>query len=87
MDLCYLTALQQHTRYEVRVKAVNTAGESDWTESIIMETLVDLLNIPRPDSLVFELSTSMAHVRAPSSQLALVAELEVLDSVSGGWSK
>ena len=87
LSSCNITALNQHTRYEVRVKAVNTAGESDWTESIIMETLVDLLNIPRPDSLVFELSTSMAHVRAPSSQLALVAELEVLDSVSGGWSK
>ena len=87
LSSCNITALNQHTRYEVWVKAVNTAGESDWTESIIMETLVDLLNIPRPDSLVFELSTSMAHVRAPSSQLALVAELEVLDSVNGGWSK
>ena len=87
LSSCNITGLQQHTRYEVWVKAVNTPNESDWTESIIMETLVDLLNIPRPDSLVFELSTSMAHVRSPNSHLALVAELEVLDSVSGGWSK
>ena len=87
LTACNITNLEQHTRYTIRVKAVNAAGESDWSESIIVETLVDLLNIPRPDSLVFELSTGTAHVRAPTSQLTLVAELEVLDSVTGGWSK
>ena len=87
LSACNITNLEQHTRYNIRVKAVNAAGESDWSDSISLETLVDLLNIPRPDSLIFELSTGTAHVRAPTSQLALVAEIEVLDSVTGGWSK
>jgi echinoid protein len=87
LSSCNITVLHQHTRYNLRVKAVNAAGESNWSEPITFETPVDLLNIPRPDSLVFELSTGTAHVRAPSSALTLVAELEVLDSATGGWSK
>jgi len=84
--VCNITNLHQHSTYTIKVKAINSAGESSWSEPITINTLVDLLNIPRPDSLVFEKSTKLAHVKAPTTELMLVAELEV-QSDDGGWKK
>jgi len=78
--VCNITDLSHHSTYSVRVKASNTVGESGWSPSLTLSTLVDLLNIPRPDSLVLELSTSTAHVKAPATELLLVAELELLQN-------
>ena len=83
---CNLTHLLQHSTYTIRVKATNLGGESDWSDEIVINTLVDLLNIPRPDSLVLERSTKMAHIEAPSTQLVLVAEVEVRAD-DGAWRK
>ena len=83
---CNLTHLLQHSTYTVRVKATNLGGESDWSDEMVITTLVDLLNIPRPDSLVVERSTRLAHIQAPSTQLVLVAELEVRAD-DGAWRK
>ena len=81
-----MTGLQPHSTYSVRVRAKNLAGESDWSDSINIVTAVDLMNIPRPQSLIFEKSTNIAHVEAPTTDLLLVAELEV--QVAGGmWRK
>ena len=83
---CNVTGLEQHTQYSVRVRAKNLAGESDWSQHININTRVDLMNIPRPQSLVFEKSTATAHVEAPDTDLLLVAELEVM--MEGGvWRK
>ena len=83
---CNLTHLLQHSTYSVRVKATNNGGESEWSEEMVVTTLVDLMNIPRPESLVLERSTSMAHIEAPHTQLLLLAELEV-KSEDGAWKK
>ena len=83
---CNLTHLLQHSTYSVRVRATNIAGQSEWSDQIFLTTLVDLLNIPRPDSLVLELSTNLAHIEAPTTQLVLLAELEVRQA-DGVWRK
>ena len=62
------------------------AGESNWSESVTVNTLVDLMNIPRAESLIFEKSTNTAHVQTPTTELLLVAELEI-QTDDGGWKK
>ena len=83
---CNVTGLQQHSTYHIRVRAKNVAGESDWSETLTVNTLVDLMNIPRAESLIFEKSTNTAHVQTPSTELLLVAELEI-QAEDGGWTK
>ena len=83
---CNVTGLRHHSEYAVRVRARNSAGQSAWSPAVRLTTLVDLAHIPAPASLVFETSTSTAHVTAPATQLRLVAELE-LQTEDGGWVK
>ena len=83
---CNLTGLSQHSGYNLRVRAKNLAGESEWSKGVGLTTLVDLGNIPRAESLIFEKSTNTAHVQAPSTELLLVAELEA-QSEDGAWRR
>jgi len=83
---CNVTGLQQHSSYTIRVRAKNNAGESSWSDPVNINTLVDLMNIPRAESLIFEKSTNTAHVQTPLTELLLVAELEI-QTDDGGWRK
>ena len=83
---CNVTGLVQHSVYSIRVRAKNSAGESEWSDSVAVTTLVDLTNIPRAESLIFEKSTNTAHVQAPATELLLVAELEAM-SEDGAWRR
>ena len=82
--LCLLEALEQHTTYRVRVKALNSHGESDWSDEVAVTTKIDESQIPTPESIFFEKSTKTTSFKVGNYPLALIAKLEVM-SPDGAW--
>ena len=55
--------LNQYTKYSIRVRARNRDGESKWSEPAVFTTLVDTNKIPSPDSIIYEKSSGLVHIK------------------------
>lgn len=80
-----MSGLEQHTQYFFKVKASNIRGESRFSEEVLVQTNVDVAQIPPPDHVQFELSTNTAFFRVASTFLPLVANVE-LEKEDGSWA-
>ena len=67
-----------------RVRAVNTHGESAWSEQLSVTTQIDVAQIPTPEAIFFEKSSRSTSFKVASYPLPLAARLEVL-AEDGGW--
>ena len=81
---CLLDSLEQHTTYLVRVKAINSYGESGWSDQVAVTTQIDVSQIPTAESIFFEKSTKSTSFKVSNYPLNLIAKLEVM-SMDGGW--
>ena len=77
---CNITGLEQHTSYQVRVRAVNIRGDSDWSRDIKITTAVDVTKIPVPENLFYETSTKLVSFNVVNYPLSLVAKIELQNS-------
>ena len=82
--LCRLDSLEQHTTYRVRLKALNSHGESDWSKEVAFTTKIDVSQIPKPESIFFEKSTKTTSFKVEYYPLNLIAKLELM-SPDGSW--
>ena len=67
-----------------RVRAVNTHGESAWSEQVSVTTQIDVAQIPTPEAIFFEKSSRSTSFKVATYPLPLAARLEVL-AEDGGW--
>ena len=67
-----------------RVRAVNTHGESAWSEQLSVTTQIDVAQIPTPEAIFFEKSSRSTSFKVATYPLPLAARLEVL-AEDGGW--
>ncbi|KAG1683451.1 Down syndrome cell adhesion molecule-like protein 1 [Nymphon striatum] len=80
---CIVTGLIPQTLYTFSVKAVNPAGESEYSDFLSVHTKVNLKSIPEPSEVYFNKDKSEVHFRVPvDSSLKLFAKIEVL---TGSW--
>ncbi|XP_047530599.1 hemicentin-1 isoform X1 [Vanessa atalanta] len=79
---CNVTHLDQHNSYYFKVKAVNTKGQSNYSNEISVTTKVDRI-IP-PDTVHYNPSTRMVRFTVAATCLPLVGVIEKLMG-SDGW--
>ena len=75
---CSITDLTQHTTYLVRAKAVNSLGESTWSDYVSLTTLIDAAKIPSVNSLIYDNSTNTVSFKVSNYPLNLKARIEVM---------
>ena len=86
LSICNITRLDQNTVYSFRVKASNERGESKYSDEILMSTRIDVNQIPMPENVHYERSTSVASFNLAQTQLQLIARIE-LENNDGSWSQ
>ena len=74
---CNITGLEQYTKYQFRIKAVNIRGDSDWSRELSVLTAVDVTKIPQPEHISYETSTNIVYFNVVQYPLGLVAKIEV----------
>ncbi|CAH4037827.1 unnamed protein product [Pieris brassicae] len=79
---CNVTRLEQHNTYHFKVKAVNTKGQSNYSNEIMVTTKVDV--IPPPEQVTFDPSTRSVAFSVGPTCLPLVGVVEGLGAL-GGW--
>ncbi|XP_047508759.1 hemicentin-2 isoform X1 [Pieris napi] len=79
---CNVTRLEQHNTYHFKVKAVNTKGQSNYSNEIMVTTKVDI--IPPPEQVTFDPSTRSVAFSVGPTCLPLVGVVEGLGAL-GGW--
>ncbi|XP_014362563.2 hemicentin-2 [Papilio machaon] len=79
---CNVTRLDQHNTYSFKVKAVNTKGQSNYSNEITVTTKVN--KILPPEQLTYDPSTRAVVFSVGPTCLGLVAVAEGLGR-SGGW--
>ncbi|CAH2076216.1 unnamed protein product, partial [Iphiclides podalirius] len=79
---CNVTRLEQHNTYSFKVKAVNTKGQSNYSNEITVTTKVD--KIAPPEQLTYDPSTRAVVFSVGATCLDLVAVAEGLGR-AGGW--
>ncbi|KAJ2949823.1 hypothetical protein O0L34_g11139 [Tuta absoluta] len=79
---CNVTRLEQHSSYTFKVKAVNTKGQSNFSNEIAVTTKVD--EIPPPEQVTYDPSSRTLVFTAGATCLSLVGVAEGLGAV-GGW--
>ncbi|XP_068632298.1 B-cell receptor CD22-like [Battus philenor] len=79
---CNVTRLDQHNTYSFKVKAVNTKGQSNYSNEITVTTKVN--KILPPEQLTYDPSTRAVVFSVGATCLGLVAMAEGLGR-TGGW--
>ena len=82
---CNITKLEQHTQYQVRVKATNIGGESKFSSEVDVVTKVDLDMIPAPGDVHYARTSRTATFSVAHTVLPLVAKIE-LENSDGTWT-
>ncbi|XP_030027514.2 hemicentin-1 isoform X2 [Manduca sexta] len=82
---CNVTRLDQHTSYSFKVKAVNTKGQSNFSNEITVTTKVD--KIAAPEQVTYDPSSRMIVFTVVPTCLSIVGVVEGLANVGGatGW--
>ncbi|XP_063822474.1 hemicentin-2 [Ostrinia nubilalis] len=82
---CNVTKLEQQNSYTFKVKAVNTKGQSNYSNEITVTTKVD--RIPAPEQVTYDPSTKTVAFSVSPTCLALMGVAEGLGGVAGsaGW--
>ncbi|XP_073949326.1 hemicentin protein echinoid isoform X2 [Choristoneura fumiferana] len=78
---CNVTRLDQHNSYSFKVKAVNTKGQSNYSNEITVTTKVD--KIPAPEQVTFEPGSRTIAFSVGATCLPLLGVAEAL--VGAGW--
>ena len=81
---CNVTGLEQHSRYNIKVKAQNIKGESKYTQEISADTKIDVAKIPQPEDVHFETTSNTASFSVNNNDMPLVAKVE-LQNPDGSW--
>ena len=74
---CNITGLEQNTKYQFKVKAVNIRGDSDWSRDISVTTAVDVTKIPQPEEIFYESSSKTVFFNVVNYPMGLVAKIEL----------
>jgi len=82
---CNITGLEQHSQYNIKVKASNILGESKYSEEISAVTKVDITQIPKPENVHFETSKNLVSFNVRNEFLPLMAMVE-LENADGSWT-
>ncbi|CAL4088411.1 unnamed protein product, partial [Meganyctiphanes norvegica] len=82
---CVISELQQQTNYIFKVKAMNTKGESDFSDPKEATTLLDVSSIPEPVDVFYESKGNLLSFRVLESNLELEGFVETLPSGSTDW--
>ena len=82
---CNITNLEQHSVYDVQVKARNDRGESKWSEGIAVMSRVDVNRIPKPSQVQYENSTRSVSFAMKSTPLDLIAKIQLENKQDGTW--
>ncbi|XP_026751978.2 hemicentin-1-like isoform X1 [Galleria mellonella] len=82
---CNVTRLEQHSSYTFKVKAVNTKGQSNYSNEITVTTKVD--KIAAPEQVTYDPSTRTIAFSVGPTCLSLIGVAEGLNSIGGaaGW--
>ncbi|XP_072939303.1 B-cell receptor CD22 [Epargyreus clarus] len=79
---CNVTRLEQHNTYYFKVKAVNTKGQSNYSNEIMVTTKVD--KILPPEQVTFDPSSNTLSFNVGPTCLPLTGVVEGLGGM-GGW--
>lgn len=82
---CNITALDQYTTYQFKVKSVNIRGDSNWSRDIKITTAVDVNMIPTPENVYFETSSNTVSFNVVKYPQPLVAKIE-LQNEDNSWT-
>ncbi|XP_075974922.1 hemicentin protein echinoid [Anticarsia gemmatalis] len=82
---CNVTRLDQHNTYTFKVKAVNTKGQSNYSNEITVTTKVDKIN--PPEQVTYDPSTQAIAFTVTPTCLSLVGVVEGISTmgVTPGW--
>ena len=86
MNPCNLTGLDQHSQYNIKVKATNEKGESKYSVEKTVLTKIDVDKIPKPENVHFETSNNRASFRLKNEYLPLVAQIELKNGNGHMWA-
>ncbi|CAL4088052.1 unnamed protein product [Meganyctiphanes norvegica] len=82
---CKIQALEQQTTYNIKVKASNAKGESDFSEPISAKTLVNIDSIPEPFQVLYEPTGNVLSFKVLTTNLELDGFIETLPEGSSDW--
>lgn len=75
---CNISHLEQHQSYLFKIKAVNTKGQSEFSQEIRVSTRVDRL--PGPQRVAYVSSSHTLSINIPPTCLPLVAVIELVST-------
>ncbi|KAL4702686.1 hypothetical protein ACJJTC_018695 [Scirpophaga incertulas] len=81
---CNVTRLNQHSSYIFKVKAVNTKGQSNYSNEIMVTTKVD--KIPPPSQVTYDPVTRTIAFTVSPTCLSLIGIAEGLEGIAGSGS-
>lgn len=82
---CLIHHLSQQTVYNIRVKAYNTEGDSEYSDPIQVSTGVEESSIPHPDQVYFEHRNQVVRFRVDSTSLILMGEVKKISEGETEW--
>ena len=82
---CVVHNLSQQTIYNIRVKAHNNGGDSEYSEAIQVSTGVEASSIPHPDQVFFEELNQVVSFRVGSTNLILFGEVKKIPEGETEW--
>lgn len=82
---CKIQNLEQQTIYNIRVRAYNTEGDSDYSDTILVSTSVEASAIPHIDEVFFEELNQVVSFKVGDSDLVLMGEIKKIAQGDSEW--